>query len=116
MQAVDQGTVDLAAEKGGEDALFTAGLCHDAQTGLQVISERRIPEAAISQLGPPSHRRDHKIGGEATDGVSEEASEIPAATTPCGAAGRPDTGLRGTESHLRGAGDDKSSLARLDER
>jgi len=49
-------------------------------------STSRVPMAAISRLGPPSRRRDHKIGEEETEGVSEEASGIPAAITPRGAA------------------------------
>jgi hypothetical protein len=87
MQAIDQGMVDLAAEEEREGALFAAGLCRGARTGLQAILECRVPMAAISRLGPPSHRRDHKIGEEETEGVSEEASGIPAEITPRGAAG-----------------------------
>jgi hypothetical protein len=87
MQAIDQGTVDLAAEEGREDALFAAGLYHGARLGLQAMSERRVPMAATSRLGPPSRRRDHKIGEEETEGVSEKASGIPAEITPHGAAG-----------------------------
>ena len=49
-------------------------------------STSRVPMAAISRLGPPSRRHDHKIGEEETEGVFEEASGIPAAITPRGAA------------------------------
>ncbi len=48
---------------------------YGARSGLQAISERRVPMA------------DHKIGEEVTEGVSEEAPGIPAAITPRGAAG-----------------------------
>ncbi len=65
--------MDLAADEGREDALFAARLYHGALTGSQANSERRVPVAAISRLGPPSRRRDHKIGKEETEGVSEEA-------------------------------------------
>ena len=87
MQTINPCTVDLAAEEGREDALFAAGLCHGARPGLQTISERRVSMAAISRLGPPSRRRDHKIGEEESEGVSEKAPGIPAAITPRGAAG-----------------------------
>jgi hypothetical protein len=56
-------------------------------------------------------RRLTEYRGKATDRVSEEASGIPAETTPHGAAGRPDMGCRGTESHLRGARDNEGPLA-----
>ena len=77
----------MAAEEGGEAALFAAGLYHGTRPGLSAISECRVPMAAISRLGPPSRRRDYKIGEEETEGVSEEVPGIPAATTPRGAAG-----------------------------
>jgi len=86
-QTINPSEVDLAAEEGGEAALLAAGLCYGAQRGLQVILERRVPMAAISRLGPPSRRRDHKIGEEETQGELEEAPGIPAAITPRGAAG-----------------------------
>ena len=79
--------MDMAAEEGGEAALLAARLCYGARTGLQAISERRVPIAAISRLGPLSRRRNHKIREEETQGVSEEVPRIPAATTPRGAAG-----------------------------
>ena len=79
--------MDLAAEEGGEAALLAAGFCYGTRTGLQAISERWVPMAAISRLGPPSRRCDHKIGEEATEGVSEEAPGIPTDITPRGAAG-----------------------------
>ena len=87
MKTINPGTMVMVAEEGREDALFAARLYHGTQPGLQAISERRVPMAAISRLGPSSHRCDHKIGEEETDGVSEETTEIPAATTLCGAAG-----------------------------
>ena len=86
-QTINPSTVDLAAEEGKEAALLAARLCHGAQTGLQAISERRVPMATISRLRPPSHRGDHKIREEETQGVSEEVSGIPTAITPRGAAG-----------------------------
>ncbi len=86
-QTINPSTVDLAAEEGREAALLAARLYHGARPGLQAISERGVSMAAISRLGPPSRRRDHKIGEEATDGVSEETTEIPPAITPRGAAG-----------------------------
>jgi len=46
-----------------------------------------IRENFIPQNGPSTQLI------EATEGVSEEAPGIPAATTPPGAAGRPDAGL-----------------------
>ena len=79
--------MDLAAEEGREAALLAARLYHGMRSGLQAISERGVSMAAISQLGPPSRRRDHKIGKEATDRVSEVTTEIPPALTPRGAAG-----------------------------
>ena len=77
----------MVAEEGREDALFAARLYHGTRPGLQAILERRVPMAAISRLGPPSRRHNHKIGEEETDGVWKEMTEIPAATALCGAAG-----------------------------
>jgi len=74
--------VDLVAEEGGEAALLAAGSCYGARMGLQAISERRVPMAAISRLGPPSRRRDQKIGEEETQGVMEEAPAIPPQLSP----------------------------------
>jgi len=74
-QTINPSKVDLVAEEGGEAAILAAGLCYGARSGLQAISERRVPMA------------DHKIGEEVTEGVSEEAPGIPAAITPRGAAG-----------------------------
>ncbi len=93
MQTINPSTVDLVAEEGGEVALLAAGLCYGARSGLQAISECRVLMAAMSRLRPPSRRRDHKIGEEATEEVSEEAQGIPTTTTPRGAAGQPDVGL-----------------------
>ena len=87
MQTINPGTVDFAAEEGRDAALLAARLYHGARLGLQAISELGVSMAAISRLGPPSRRRNHKIGEEAIDGVSEEPTEIPPATTPRGAAG-----------------------------
>ena len=86
-QTINPSMVDLVTEEGGEAALLAAGLCYGTRPGLQAILERRVPMVAISRLGPPSRRRDHKIGEEETQGVSEEVPGIPAASTPHGAAG-----------------------------
>ena len=81
-------TVDLAAEEVREDTLLAAGLYNGMRLlRLQATFERRVPMAALPRLGPPSLHRDRNIGEEEAEGVSEEAPGIPAAPTPCGAAG-----------------------------
>jgi len=71
------GTVDLAAQKGTEDALLSTRLYFCERRGRQAVLERRVPVATIPRLGPPSRHCDHPHREEAIEGVSEETPGIP---------------------------------------
>jgi hypothetical protein len=89
-QTINQGTLYLAAQEGGEDALVATGLYPCEGRGHMAFEGHPIFVAAMSRLLSLSCCCDHpswKAGAEAAEGVSEEMAGISTTAPTPGAVG-----------------------------
>ncbi len=86
-QTINQGTVDLVAQKRGEDTPLATRSHFCKRRGHVALLKCRILMATIPQLGPPSLCHNHPCREAAAEGIPEAMSEIPNAAPPPGAAG-----------------------------
>ncbi len=86
LQVVELGTMDLVAQTGGEDALFSTRLYLGAGKGHTTFPEGWLPMAPVTQIRSSGHHRDNTTGQERTAEVLLEAMSVISAAAPRGAA------------------------------